>query len=105
MKRAIGTLIAAVAVFGLAACGGDDGGGGNARSLISKSLIESIESDGVTVDSGCVESVVNKLSDEDIAILADNIDEVNSDEVDIDTLGLSDEFFITLMEVESCVSE
>jgi len=30
---------------------------------------------------------------------------VNSDDVDIDTLGLSDDFFITLMEVETCVSE
>lgn len=105
MKRAIGTLIAAVAVFGLVACGGDDGGGGNARGLIAQSLIESIESDGVTVDGDCVKNVVDKLADEDIAILADNIDEVNNDEVDIDTLGLTDGFFTTLMEVESCVSE
>jgi len=105
MKRAIGTMIAAVAVFGLVACGGDDGGGGNARSLITEAIIESIEADGVTVDADCVKSVVNKLSDGDIEILGDNIEALDSSDVDIDTLGLSDDFFMTLMEIESCVSE
>jgi len=106
MKRTIGFLAAAGAVLGLVACGGDDGGGGgNVRNVIAKSLTESIESDGVSVDADCVNGVINKLADGDIAILADNIDAVNSDDVDIDTLGLSDDFFITLMEVETCISE
>jgi len=105
MKKFIGIAASLVAVVGLAACGGDDGGGNGAADKVAASLIDSIESDGVTVDADCVKDVVAKISADDLALLGDNLAALEDSSVDIDSLGLSDDFFAVLTEIETCVSE
>ena len=107
MRKFIGVMVSVVAVAGLAACGGDDGGsgGGGAADKVAASLIDSIESEGVTVDADCVKDVVAKVSADDLAILSDNLAALEDSSVDVDSLGLSEDFFTVLAEIDACVSE
>ena len=105
MRKFIGVMVSVVAVAGLAACGGDDGGSGGAADKVAASLIDSIESEGVTVDADCVKDVVAKVSADDLAILSDNLAALEDSSVDVDSLGLSEDFFTVLTEIDACVSE
>lgn len=54
----------------LAACGGDDGGGGK-QDEVADMLLESMEDEGVDMDDGCVRDAAQQLSDDDAQTLLD----------------------------------
>lgn len=60
MKRVITSGIAALAVLGLAACGGVD------REGSRDAIVESLEEQGISVDGDCIDEVFDKYSDDEL---------------------------------------
>jgi hypothetical protein len=109
MKKFIGLLVSAVAVIGLSSCGGDDGGigagtaSGDAKKVADALVSSAAESD-VTIDEACVSDVVNKLSEADLTLVADNLDGLVDGSVDMTTLDISEEGIATLESTFDCVA-
>ena len=96
-------IITVGALVGLGACSGN--GGGNARDKVVNSLIKSAEDAGMTVDKDCVKTIIAKIPDGDANRLADNLKGLESGDIDVDTLDLSDAYFEAEAELDSCVSD
>lgn len=67
------TLAAVAALSLLAACGGDDGGSSDVDTAVDKA-VEEAAAEGVSLDRDCVKDIAEKLSDEDIAKIAESED-------------------------------
>jgi hypothetical protein len=73
-------LVATIAIIALAlaACGGDDDGGGNPQDQVADMMIEVLDDvtelegvEGVEIDEGCIRDKVGELSDEDAQAILD----------------------------------
>jgi hypothetical protein len=101
-SRIVGTLVGTVVVAGLAmtACGGGSNGDrGEAVDL----FVEAMEDEGVEVDRGCAETVVDKLSDDDVKAI---IDESNGGDATLSPAGeaLSDDL-LDCVDMSSLISD
>lgn len=73
--RLISTV--AIAALALAACGGDDDGGGSPQDGVADMMLEVINSElgedtpGVSIDEQCVRDAIGELSDEDAQKILD----------------------------------
>lgn len=92
MNRLIATSVAALVLTTLAACGGDDSSSGTTRNAVLDQVIAEAENGGATVDRGCAEAAIAKLSDKDAsAILAAGVD--GDPDVSEDAMAVANELF------------
>lgn len=92
MNRLIATSLAALVLTTIAACGGDDSSSGTTRNAVLDQVIAEAENGGATVDRGCAEAAIAKLSDKDAsAILAAGVD--GDPDVSEDAMAVANELF------------
>lgn len=94
------------------ACGGDSDGsksGGNGAGSsnadkVAQSVIDSAGEEGVAIDEDCIRSAVATLPEADLQIMVDNLAALDSGDVDVDTIGISDEGLNGLNAIFECVT-
>lgn len=81
----------AVATLAVSACGGDDGSSGQ-QGEVADMMLEAAESEGITLEEGCVRDVAGRLSDDDAAkIVEAGVD--GDPELSADAEALAEEMF------------
>ena len=106
MKRYMTAGLVSVALaFGASACGGDDdkGGGNSDAEKVTASLIASAAEEGVEINGDCVGDIVGGLSEADLAILVENLAALESDEIAVEDVGLSEEGLSSITAIVDCV--
>ena len=106
MKKYVTASFVTVALaLGASACGGDDdkSGGESDAERVTASLIASAAKEGVEIDGDCVGDTVGGLSEADLAILVENLAALESDEVAVEDVGLSEEGLATMTAIVDCV--
>ena len=104
-KYMTASFVTMALALGASACGGDDdkGGGNSDAETVTASLIASAAEEGVEINGDCVGDIVGGLSEADLAIIVENLAALESDEVSVEDVGLSEEGLSTMTAVVDCV--
>lgn len=96
MKKYATAIVVGMFALSITACGSDSGGGGDdARDRLVASFVS--DNEVGTVDESCARSAIDQLSDDDVEIIAANLD---ADDVPD---GLSPEAITILGDLIGCI--